>query len=354
MKIAVAMSGGVDSSVAALLLKEEGHEIIGITADFYSGMDNLCTNTSFFLKNIEDAKKVAEQFDFKHFVLPAEKDFSNIIIDPFCEEYLRGRTPNPCIQCNPRVKFKNLTAFAKDLGCEKIATGHYAVLKNSPEGRYYLSTGIDPDKDQSYFLFMLSQQILKNIMLPLGNFHKNEIQTIALEKGLHAADKPESQEICFIPDDDYPGFIERWKGSSPPAGDIVDKSGNIIGQHRGIHRYTIGQRRGLGIAAPRPLYVVEIDAVNNRIIAGFAEELDRKGLLVKDIHYMKCTSFDNMNVLVKTRSTQKPVAAILKETSDGILVNFEEPQIGITPGQASVFYNTSGDVLGGGITEKSL
>jgi tRNA-specific 2-thiouridylase len=214
--------------------------------------------------------------------------------------------------------------------------------------------GIDKDKDQSYFLFALGQDILRGVIFPLGDRRKEEIRAIASDLGLAVADRPESQEICFVQDNDYPRYIERRTGCTPPPGDIVSTNGRILGRHRGIHHYTIGQRRGLGIAAERPLYVVEIDAARNVVIAGFREELFRSGLLARDITLMKAAELDGIDAFVKTRSTQRPFAATLSERDGGIEVRFAEPQAGVTPGQAAVFYDESGNVLGGGWIESAL
>ena len=358
MKIAVAMSGGIDSSVAAVLLKNMGHEVVGLTlripmyAETKTGLvrDDLCCSP----ESIEAARSLALAHSFEHRVVDVEDDFSKEIVDPFCSEYLAGRTPSPCIHCNARIKFRKLIEFAASLGCEKLATGHYARLGVTDSGRHYVSAGLDRNKDQSYFLFALGQDILRGVIFPLGDRRKEEIRMMASDLGLAVADRPESQEICFVQDNDYPRYIERRTGSIPPPGDIVSTGGKVLGRHRGIHRYTIGQRRGLGIAAERPLYVVGIDAARNVVIAGFREELFRSGLYARDITLMKAQSLDGIGALVKTRSTQRPFAATLSERDGGVEVRFAEPQAGITPGQAAVFYDESGDVLGGGWIESAL
>jgi len=358
MRIAVAMSGGVDSSLTAILLQEQGHDIIGLTAKILmcEEMDgsepryDVCCSP----ESINDARRVALEAGFSHHIINVEDDFSHEIVDPFCGEYLRGRTPSPCIHCNARIKFRHLMDRAAELGCQALATGHYAGVGHTPEGRYYVTAGKDPVKDQSYFLFSLSQQILEYVIFPLGGYTKQDIRRMAREHSLHVAERPESQEICFIPDDDYPAYIQRHTGITPPPGDIVDTTGKVIGRHRGIHRYTIGQRRGLGIAAPHPLYVVEIDAENNTIIAGPREALNRDGLTAANISYMKTTSLHDIHARVKTRSTQTPFRASLTEENGEVRVLFDEPHTGITPGQASVFYDEKGDILGGGWIEKSF
>jgi tRNA-specific 2-thiouridylase len=354
MKIAVAMSGGVDSSMAAILLKEAGHEVTGLTAELSAALVARHFGASGGPTNAESARHIADSFGFPHHTVNLEDDFYTLVVSPFCRSYLLGKTPNPCVHCNPMIKFGRLLQYAKALHCEKIATGHYARIQMSGSGRYYIARSAEPAKDQSYFLFMLSQESLKDIIFPLGEYTKAQVLAMADKRRLAAAKRPESQEICFIPDNRYADFIERISAEPPGPGYIVDTAGRVIGRHRGIHAYTIGQRRGLGIASSRPLYVVGIDVERNRIIAGFHEDLETGALFATDIHYMKETSLNGMSVLVKTRSTQKPVPARLKEETGGILVSFEEPQIGISPGQAAVFYNSDMDVLGGGIIDRGI
>lgn len=357
MRIAVAMSGGVDSSLTAVLLQEKGYDVIGLTLKILlcADMDNseprydVCCSP----ENIYDAQSIAKLYGFPHFIVDVEEDFNKEIVEPFCMEYLRGRTPSPCIRCNSRIKFHHLIKIAKELGCEKLSTGHYSRLGCS-DGRYYISAGIDRSKDQSYFLFTLTQEMLGYVLFPLGDYRKREIRKMALERSLPVAEKPESQEICFVLDDDYPRYIEQRTGTVPLPGDIVNREGEKIGTHKGIHRYTIGQRRGLGISAERPLYVVEIDAVNNIIVAGHNEDLFRKGLYAGDLSYMKVTSFDGITAFVKTRSTQEPVRSTIRDADGGVHIYFDEPQIGITPGQAAVFYDEQGGILGGGWIERGF
>jgi tRNA-specific 2-thiouridylase len=356
MRIAVAMSGGVDSSLTAVLLKNEGHDIVGITAKVLlcADMDgaepryDVCCSP----ENIADARDLAREHGFPHTVLDVEEDFSREIIDPFCAEYLAGRTPSPCLHCNARIKFKSLLERARELGCEKLATGHYARLGISGS-RYFVAAGADPDKDQSYFLGMLPQEILASTLLPLGGYRKEEIRKMAADLGLKVAHKPESQEICFVLDDDYAGYIERRTGRVPPHGNIVDMEGRVLGRHRGIHHYTIGQRRGLGIAHPVPLYVVEIRAGSSEIVVTEKARLAKKGLFAVDIHYMKSTCLEGP-ALVKTRSVQARAAATLHEGDGGVYVELAEPMEGISPGQAAVFYDGDGAVMGAAWIKRSL
>ncbi|MDY6969795.1 MAG: tRNA 2-thiouridine(34) synthase MnmA [Spirochaetota bacterium] len=358
MRIAVAMSGGVDSSVTAIMLQKLGHEVIGITANMLSYSEfrvfNHKKTNQTYPPNIFDAKRIAKQHDFAHKILDLNEVFFKEIVSPFCGEYLKGRTPSPCILCNVRIKFKRLLDYALSIGCNKLATGHYARISRNNSGRYCVSMGLDKDKDQSYFLCMLPQEALQRVIFPLGDYNKSAILKMAHNFDLHVAEKPESQEICFIPDQDYTKFIENITCITPKEGDIVDTAGNVIGRHKGIHRYTIGQRRGMGISHEKPLYVVKIDSDKNIIIAGEKEELFSKGLFGIGINYMFSESLDKLEVLVKTRSTQIPFKALLNEKDNGVYAYFDEPQIQITPGQAAVFYNSSGNILGSAWIEKSL
>lgn len=351
MKVAVALSGGIDSTVTAFLLQKQGHEVIGITLEVYSAeLKAGYKQTDTVLKSAIAARDLG----IPHYTLDIKKDFARDIITPFCNEYLKGRTPNPCVNCDALMKFPRLVEFARKLNCDKLAAGHYARLSISDKERFYISMGTDKNKDQSYFLAMLKQETMKHLLFPLGELTKPQVRIIAIENKLHCAEVTESQEICFIPDNDYVAFIKQWTGSEPQPGDIIDKDGNILGHHNGIHRYTIGQRRGMGISAPRPLYVVSIDAEKNRIIAGYQEELESRGLRASCIHYMKKTDLNGEHVLLKTRSTQKPFPALLEVENDIVTVHFDKPQMQITPGQTAAFYNSSGDLLGSAIIEKDF
>jgi tRNA-specific 2-thiouridylase len=354
MKIAVAMSGGVDSSAAAYILKQEGHDLIGITAICISADPDSAINACFTSKSITDAEKISDQLGIPHYTIDVSRDFESEIIVPFCSEYINARTPNPCVKCNPKIKFKKLIQFAEEKGYGKIATGHYASVSESPSGRFFISAAADKSKDQSYFLCRLSQDQLSRSVFPLGRYTKTEIRDIAMKAGLHTASNPESQEICFIPDNDYSRYIEKKLSLSPNPGDIVDKNGKITGRHNGIHRYTIGQRRGLGIAAPFPLYVIEIDPIKNIIIAGYKDELLCKGLYASDLNFMKEELLDGLRILVKVRSTQSPFRAKLKTETNGVSAYFEEMQSGITPGQSAVFYDFNGGIIAAGTIEKKI
>ena len=345
MKIAVAMSGGIDSSLAAIILKEQGHDIIGITARFLpeSSEYNILYESS-----INDAKKIAQLYNFPHYEFNFGNNFREKVIDYFCHEYISGKTPNPCVICNRYVKFSDIINAAAAHGCDMIATGHYAVKKEYA-GRYYLSMSPDTAKDQSYFLYMLSQEQLAKSIFPLGALTKSEIRLMAEKINLPIKDKPDSQEICFIPDNDYISFIERYTNTQITGGNIVDSKGNILGKHNGIYRYTIGQRRGMGISAKHPLYVTSIDSQNNRIVIGPKEELYITSFETKDCYNMKYEITDEIKAQIKCRSTQKPVEGLVSKDGTRFKIRFTEPQAGISPGQSAVFYDRDNDIIGGGI-----
>src|SRR3954454_8800369 len=290
MKIAVAMSGGVDSSAAAAILKEQGHELVGFTMQLWNqrrgisvdehgeSLPSRCCS----LDDVYDARRVAEELGFPFYVLNLEREFEHDVVQPFVASYLKGETPIPCVSCNSRLKFASLDRLALSLGCEKVATGHYARVEyDATANRYRLLRGRNAQKDQSYFLWELTQEQLSRSLFPLGEMSKPEVREVAREQQLAVAEKKESQEICFVPDGDYSGFIDRYLKAEdraeeiPAAGELVASNGRVVGRHDGIHRFTIGQRRGIGIAAERPLYVLSIDAATNQVIVGDAEELER-------------------------------------------------------------------------------
>jgi len=355
LKIAIAMSGGVDSTVTAILLKEEGHEIVGINANIFSDSQNR-TNQIYNSESYQNSKKIAQKYNFPIYHVDIEETFSKTIIEPFCNSYLKGNTPNPCVLCNDEIKFKLLMKKAEQLNCDFLATGHYAKI-NFDKSRYYISPAKDSIKDQSYFLYRLNQELLSKTLFPLGDYTKDQIKEIARNHNLEVADKPESQEICFIPNDNYSEFIEQWTNTTLEPGDIIDKNEKKLGNHIGIHKYTIGQRRGLGIGgSSHPLYVTDIQSEKNKIIVGPKEDLEKLSIVANDIHYMKKTNLDKLDVLVKTRSTQKKTEATVLETDGKLIVNFKEKQYGISPGQSLVLYDNKGDLLGGGtiITSSKL
>ncbi len=344
------MSGGVDSSVAALLLKNQGCEVIGISMHLYSC--NLASEKSCCsAQDRFDAQQVCEKLDIPFIAVDYRQDFQNQVIKPFVQEYLQARTPSPCILCNQYLKFGALYNELDKLGADAIATGHYARIEHG-KNHWQLKRGIENKKDQSYFLFVISQENLQRTYFPIGNLTKQEVRRIAAGNGLPTSSKRESQEICFVTDDDYAGFVEGFapdKLSGP--GNFVNKDGKILGKHRGIHAYTIGQRRGIGFGLGKKQYVIKIDAMNNQIVLGDRQDLYKNKMLLKDVHLI-CPKIEiekkTGQIKVQIRSTHKAAPAQLEFQHDGrVKVIFEEPQIMITPGQAAVFYNQD-EVLGGG------
>ena len=370
MKIAVAMSGGVDSSAAAAILKEQGHELVGFTMQLWDQRRGINTDENgdplpsrcCSLDDVYDARRVAEELSFPFYVLNLERDFERDVVQPFVSSYLSGETPIPCVSCNSRLKFASLDRLALSLGCGKVATGHYARVEfDSTTNRYKLLRGRNQQKDQSYFLWELTQAQLSRALFPLGEMSKPEARDAARQHGLiGVSEKKESQEICFVPDGNYAGFIDRYLEAEnaterlPGAGEIVNVAGQVIGNHEGIHRYTIGQRRGLGIAGERPLYVISIDAEKNRVTAGPAEELLSNEFTVARANWI---AFDDpreplrAEVRVRYRHTAAP-ATITPLDNQRARIVFDEPQRAITPGQASVFYRGD-EVIGGGWIVKS-
>jgi tRNA-uridine 2-sulfurtransferase len=364
MKIAVAMSGGVDSSAAAALLRQQGHDLVGFTMQLWNQRRGLSVDENgeplpsrcCSLDDVYDARRVAEELGFPFYVLNLEKEFERDVVAPFVASYLQGETPIPCVACNSRLKFASLDKLAASLGCEKVATGHYARVEfDSATNRYRLLRGRDPQKDQSYFLWELTQDQLSRALFPLGELSKNDARQAARDNQLAVAEKKESQEICFVPDGDYAGFIDRYLESEqqsdrlPGAGQIVTTGGDVIGEHAGIHRYTIGQRRGIGIAQARPLYVLNIDAGKNQVIVGGEHELLHDEFTAAGVNWI---SLDNpreparAEVRVRYRHTAAP-ATITSLPDSRVRVKFDEPQRAITPGQATVFYRGD-EVVGGG------
>jgi tRNA-specific 2-thiouridylase len=363
MKIAVAMSGGVDSSAAAAVLKEQGHEVVGFTMQLWNQRRGInvdehgdpLPSRCCSLDDVYDARRVAEELGFPFYVLNLEKDFERDVVGPFVSSYLSGETPIPCVSCNSRLKFASLDRLAVSLGCVKVATGHYARVEfDDASGRYRLLRGLNLEKDQSYFLWELTQDQLSRALFPLGELSKTEVRDIAREHSLAVAEKSESQEICFVPDGDYAGFIDRYleaEGDSerlPGEGEIVDSGGELLGRHGGIHRYTIGQRRGIGIAGEQPLYVIGIDAPKNRIVVGQQDQLLSSEFIAAGVNWIAFDQpKDAVRAEVRVRYRHTPAPATIRPLNDNrVKVVFDEPQRAITPGQATVFYNGD-EVLGG-------
>ena len=359
-KVLVAMSGGVDSSVAAILLKEKGYEVIGLTMKTWdyvtSGSKNKETGCC-SLDSINDARNIAVDLGFHHTILDIREEFGDYVIDYFTDEYMNGRTPNPCVLCNTHIKWEALLKRADKLGCKYIATGHYANI-NSNNGRYFVSKGKDINKDQSYALWGISQKNLSRTIFPLGNLKKSEIKKIATDRGYdNLVKKSESYEICFVPDNDYRNFLkQRVKNIDKKVkkGNFIDENGNVIGKHNGYPFYTIGQRKGLGIALGYPVYVTEINKEKNEVIIGTFDELKRNGMYVDKLNFMKYKSIDGrLNSVTKIRYNDKGNESIIEQIDDSIKVYFGDGVNAITPGQAAVFYEGN-DVIGGGWIKSSF
>lgn len=368
MKVAVAMSGGVDSSAAAAILKEQGHELVGFTMQLWNQRRGISLDEHgdplpsrcCSLDDVYDARRVAEELGFPFYVLNLEREFEREVVQPFVTSYLNGETPIPCVTCNSRLKFASLDRLAASLGCEKVATGHYARVEyDDRANRYRLLRGRNLQKDQSYFLWELTQEQLSRALFPLGEMSKPEVREVAREQGLAIAEKAESQEICFVPDGDYSGFIDRYLAVEseehriPESGELVDTAGVVVGRHQGVHRYTVGQRRGLGIASERPLYVLAIDPAENRVLVGPQEELLTSSFTAGGVNWVIAApgetegkSSITANVRIRYRH-QEASATITTLSGQRARIEFEEPQRAITPGQATVFYRGD-EVIGGG------
>ena len=352
-KAMIAMSGGVDSSVAAYLMVQDGYDCAGATLKLYDnpqcsfpGHRACCTPS-----DTEDARSVAARLGMLYYVFPMHDEFRHSVIDKFADTYLHGGTPNPCIDCNRFLKFSALLDKARELGCEYIASGHYARREQDPEtGRFILKKGLDPTKDQSYVLYAMTQDQLAHTLFPLGGYTKKEIRHIAQEQGFINADKPDSQDICFVPDGDYVSFITRCVGHESPTGPFVDQEGRVLGQHKGFIRYTKGQHKGLGLAIEPPLYVLRKDPADHAVYLGHNEDLFTSELIAGDWNWISLPALTApMTVTVKTRYSQREAEAVAEPLSGGqVRLRFREPQRAVTPGQFVVLYD--GDtVVGGGV-----
>ncbi|MBI4444774.1 MAG: tRNA 2-thiouridine(34) synthase MnmA [Acidobacteria bacterium] len=368
--VLVAMSGGVDSSVAALLLRDQGYQVVGCTMQLWDHRRNPNSDGEpqfgrcCSLDDVYDARRVAEQLGMRYYVLNLEKQFQQQVVQPFIGEYLSGRTPLPCTLCNTFLKFDRLLLFACQVGIDKIATGHYARLARDEEGRYVLLKSRDEGKDQSYFLFELTQEQLAHTLFPVGDYPKEEIRRIAGACGLSTAQKRDSQEICFVPDGDYASFIRRHAhevnthfgpilNNLDRPGPIIFRDGTVLGTHSGLYRFTVGQRRGLRVACGRPLYVLSLDRLRNAVIAGYKEDLFSEGLIAERVNWIGgAPPPQPIRAQVRIRSRHKESSATISTINPGenerrVRVDFDVPQMAVTPGQAAVFYDGP-RVLGGG------
>ncbi|MBE6095096.1 MAG: tRNA 2-thiouridine(34) synthase MnmA [Schwartzia succinivorans] len=345
-RVVVGMSGGVDSAVAAYLLKKAGHEVIGVTLKTWEGKDSRCCDVS-------EAREMALRMGIPHSVHSAASDFECRVVQPFIGDYLHGRTPNPCVECNRYVKWAQLLDAASVMGADFAATGHYARIAQLPNGRYAIRRATSLRKDQSYVLYKLTQQQLSRTLLPLGEYDKEEVRAIAERVGISAAQKPDSQEICFVTEGNYTDYIEcETDAELPPPGNFVDAEGNVLGTHKGIAHYTVGQRKGLGLALGYPVYVTAIAPEKNEVVIGGEESLYRSSILCNDLNFMSVGTIgrgETLPAFVKIRYNHKGATASLEMNDDGTLTAvFDSPVRAPTPGQSAVFFDEDGYIIGGG------
>ncbi|MBN9065563.1 MAG: tRNA 2-thiouridine(34) synthase MnmA [Rhizobiales bacterium] len=361
-RVVVAMSGGVDSSVVAGLLRKEGYDVVGVTLQLYDhGAATHRHGSCCAGQDIDDARRVAETLGFPHYVLNYEERFRKAVIDPFAESYVSGETPIPCVSCNQTVKFADLLETARELGADALATGHYIRSAPRGDGHRALYRPLDAERDQSYFLFATTQEQIDYLRFPLGGLPKPEVRRIAGEMGLAVAAKQDSQDICFVPHGKYSDIIARLRPGAATPGDIVHIDGRVLGRHEGILRYTVGQRRGIGVAAGEPLYVVHLDAGHSRVIVGPREALETHGLVLRQVNWLGDTLLEDIPVegielFAKVRSTRPPRPAVLTRSRGSVRVELADGETGVAPGQACALYSDDGDearVLGGGFIERA-
>ena len=353
-KVVVGMSGGVDSSVAAWLLKEQGYDVIGVTMQIWQDEENEVQEENggcCGLSAVDDARRVASSIGIPYYVMNFKQEFQKNVIDYFTKEYLNGRTPNPCIACNRYVKWEALLQRSLSIGADYIATGHYARIDKLPNGRYAIRRSATLAKDQTYALYNLTQEQLEHTLMPVGNYSKDQIREMAEKIGLQVANKPDSQDICFVPDGDYASFIEENADAPIRQGNFVTPDGKILGKHKGIIHYTVGQRKGLGIALGQPMFVIAIHPEDNTVVLGTKEELQGKSFFAKEINLMKYAKIpDGLEVTAKIRYRNEGKKASLYPEDNRLRVVFHETMDSITPGKSAVFYEGE-DVVGGGVIE---